>query len=238
MNLPNKLSLIRIFLIPVIMIIYFNESLRNMHVFEGFHHLSLGNLIIMILAIAGALTDLFDGHYARKHNMVTDLGKFLDPLADKLLVLTLLIIIYDQGNYYATLFKFNSGGEKLDQLLTWWMVLIILAREFMVTGIRLVAAGKKEVIAASWYGKIKTTLQFATLIIMLAGCAVLENPETGKLVNYDPVYAIFVKFLLVATLAVTIFSGADYLIKNMHVLKDDSVKKVKKIKKVKEKKNG
>lgn len=225
MNLPNKLSLIRIFLIPVIMIVYSIEPLRNQTLFDGAYHLSVANAIILVLAVAGALTDLFDGKYARKHNLVTDLGKFLDPLADKLLVLTLLLVIYDQCNYYSALYKFSTGGEKLDQLLRWWMVLIILAREFMVTGIRLVSAGKKQVIAASWYGKIKTTLQFVTLIIMLAGCAVLENPDTGKLVPYEPLYVIFVNILLVATLFITLYSGYDYVVKNIGNLKDDTAKK-------------
>ena len=225
MNLPNKLSLIRILLIPVIMIVYSIEPLRNQMVFEGAYHLSVCNLIIMILAIAGALTDLFDGKYARKHNLVTDLGKFLDPLADKLLVLTLLIIIYDQCNYYGALYYLDTGGKELDQLLRWWMVLVILAREFMVTGIRLVSAGKKQVIAASWYGKVKTTLQFVTLIILLAGCAVLENPNNGDLVPYEPIYVIFVNILIIATLAVTIFSGYDYIVKNLDNLKDNTYKK-------------
>ena len=225
MNLPNKLSLIRILLIPVIMIVYSIEPLRNQMVFEGAYHLSVCNLIIMILAIAGALTDLFDGKYARKHNLVTDLGKFLDPLADKLLVLTLLIIIYDQCNYYGALYYLDTGGKELDQLLRWWMVLVILAREFMVTGIRLVSAGKKQVIAASWYGKVKTTLQFVTLIILLAGCAVLENPNNGDLVPYEPLYVIFVNILLIATLTVTILSGYDYIVKNIDNLKDNTYKK-------------
>lgn len=231
MNLPNKLSLIRILLIPVIMIVYSIEPLRNQMVFEGAYHLSVCNLIILILAIAGALTDLFDGKYARKHNLVTDLGKFLDPLADKLLVLTLLIIIYDQCSYYGRLYYLDTGGKELEQLLRWWMVLIILAREFMVTGIRLVSAGKKQVIAASWYGKVKTTLQFVTLIILLAGCAVLENPNNGDLVPYGPLYVIFVNILLVATLAVTIFSGYDYIVKNLDNLKDNTYKKKNKSRK-------
>ena len=213
MNLPNKLSLFRIILIPIIMIVYGIEPLRNQMVFDGAYHLSLANAIILVLAVIGALTDLFDGKYARKHNLVTDLGKFLDPLADKLLVLTLLLIVYDQCNYYGALyFAENGGGKELDQLLRWWMVLLILAREFMVTGIRLVSAGKKQVIAASWYGKVKTTLQFVTLIVMLAGCAVLENPDTGRLVPYNPVYVVFVNILIIATLALTIFCGYDYVV--------------------------
>jgi CDP-diacylglycerol--glycerol-3-phosphate 3-phosphatidyltransferase len=226
MNLPNKLSLIRIILIPIIMIVYWIEPLRNQMVFDGAYHLSLANAIILVLAVAGALTDLFDGKYARKHNLVTDLGKFLDPLADKLLVVTLLIIVYDECNYYGALyFAENGGGKEIDQLLRWWMVLLILAREFMVTGIRLVSAGKKQVIAASWYGKVKTTLQFITLIVLLAGCAVLENPDTGELVPYNPIYVVFVYILLIATLFITIYSGYDYIVKNIGNLKDDSVKK-------------
>ena len=226
MNLPNKLSLIRILLIPVIIIVYSIEPLRNQMLFDGAFHLSVCNAIILVLAVAGALTDLFDGKYARKHNLVTDLGKFLDPLADKLLVVTLLVIVYDQCNYYGTLyFAENGGAKKLEELIRWWMVLIILAREFMVTGIRLVSAGKKQVIAASWYGKVKTTLQFVTLIVLLAGCAVLENPETGRLVPYEPLYVIFVNILIIATLAITIFSGYDYIIKNIGNLKDDTYKK-------------
>ena len=95
----------------------------------------------------------------------------------------------------------------------------------LVTGIRLVSAGKKQVIAASWYGKVKTTLQFITLIVLLAGCAVLENPDTGELVPYNPIYVVFVYILLIATLFITIYSGYDYIVKNIGNLKDDSVKK-------------
>ena len=225
MNLPNKLSLFRILLIPVIVIVYAIEPLRNQILFDGAYHLSVANAIILVLAVIGALTDLIDGKYARKHNLVTDLGKFLDPLADKLLVVTLLIIVYDQCNYYGALYFAENGGKELDQLLRWWMVLLILAREFMVTGIRLVSAGKKQVIAASWYGKVKTTLQFVTLIVLLAGCAVLENPDTGELVPYNPIYVVFVYILLIATLFITIYSGYDYIVKNIGNLKDDSVKK-------------
>ena len=232
MNLPNKLSLIRILLIPVIMIVYFIEPLRTMPVFEGFNNLSWCNLIILILAIAGALTDFFDGQYARKHNLVTDLGKFLDPLADKLLVVTLLIIIYDQGQYYRQLFasvgENHRSGTAVPVLLEWWMLIVILAREFMVTGIRLIAAGKKEVIAASKLGKLKTVLQFVTLIIILFGCAVCQNPTDGKLYAYGAGFEIFTKILIIGMLAATIFSGYDYIEKNLHFLKDNSVDKKQK----------
>ena len=199
MNLPNKLSLIRILLIPIIMIVYFIEPLRNIVVFEGVLNLSWCNLIILILAIAGALTDFFDGQYARKHNLVTDLGKFLDPLADKLLVVTLLIIIYDQGQYYQHIFdttpSAQRSGDTFTVLIEWWMLIIILAREFMVTGIRLIAAGKKEVIAASKLGKLKTVLQFITLIFILIkkSNAVSANHGNDSENNAkdDPLHIIF-----------------------------------------------
>lgn len=225
MNLPNKLTIGRILLIPIIMIVYSINALRNIPVFTGVFHLSLGNFIILILFIIGALTDYVDGKIARSRSLVTDLGKFLDPLADKLLVTTLLIILIDQGSYYNLLYRINRGNE-LPKLLEWWMVVIILAREFAVTGIRLIAAGKKKVIAANWYGKIKTTLQFITIIIMLLGIAVVKDP-TGSYVPYSLWYVYLVKILLFATLAITIFSGADYILKNIDLLKDKSIKSKK-----------
>ena len=236
MNLPNKLTIFRMALVPIIMIVYWIEPLRNMIVFEGAYHLSVCNLIIFILALTGTLTDFFDGQYARKHNLVTDLGKFLDPLADKLLVVTLLIIIYDQGHYYQHIFdttpSIQRSGDTFTILIEWWMLIIILAREFMVTGIRLIAAGKKEVIAASKLGKLKTVLQFITLIFILSGCAVLKDPTDGILYNYSLAFIIISKILIIATLAMTIFSGYDYIEKNIHFLKDNSIKtKSKKSKK-------
>ena len=194
------------------MIVYWIEPLRNQMVFDGAYHLSLANAIILVLAVAGALTDLFDGKYARKHNLVTDLGKFLDPLADKLLVVTLLIIVYDQSNYYATLYHFETGGEKLDLLVRWWMVLVILAREFMVSGVRLLAAGEGNVIAASFWGKFKTVSQMvaiiATILLMLSTQFVPENT------------AVFVSAILIwISIVFTIISGVEYVIKNIGSLK-------------------
>ena len=220
MNLPNKLTLLRIILIPVIMIIYAIEPMREMYVFTNFPYLSLTNLIIILIAIVAMLTDLFDGKIARKYNLVTDLGKFLDPLADKLLVLTLLLILMDEGAYYE------------NPLLKWWMVIIILAREFMVTGMRLVAAGKKQVIAASWYGKVKTTIQFVTILVLLCGSARLKVAVEGsaQMVRSDisGFYTVVCNILIVMMIAITIYSGADYLIKNREVFKDNKQIKQKK----------
>lgn len=166
------------------------------------------------------MTDFFDGQIARKKNLVTNLGKFLDPLADKLLTCTGFIILLEQNAQNQIL----SGGVA-PKLLCWWMVIIILAREFMVTGIRLLAAGQGKVIAASWYGKIKTTLQFITIIFLFAGGAVYV--EGSNLYNIATWYDIVAKILIVAMLAVTIFSGYDYIAKNIDVLKETK-KKLKK----------
>ena len=219
MNLANKLTLIRIILIPAIMIIYALTPLREAYVFVGFPYLSLANLLILIFAAIAMITDFLDGKVARKYNLVSDLGKFLDPLADKLLVLTLLVIAMDEGKYYD------------NELITWWMVIIILAREFIVTGIRLVASGKKIVIAASWYGKIKTTLQFITLLLVFAGGCRLNVYEEGVLVGRAVVsggyvvYSVIVKVFIVLMLTMTIYSGFDYFWKNKHLLKDENKKK-------------
>lgn len=218
MNLPNKLTIFRMLLIPIIMIIYSIRPLRENWIL--WHNLSQANFIVLLLIFVGAMTDFFDGQIARGKNLVTNLGKFLDPLADKLLTCTGFIILLEQNAQNQIL----SGGVA-PKLLCWWMVIIILAREFMVTGIRLLAAGQGKVIAASWYGKIKTTLQFITIIFLFAGGAVYV--EGSNLYNIATWYDIVAKILIVAMLAVTIFSGYDYIAKNIDVLKETK-KKLKK----------
>ena len=218
MNLPNKLTIFRMLLIPIIMIIYSIRPLRENWIL--WHNLSQANFIVLLLIFVGAMTDFFDVQIARKKNLVTNLGKFLDPLADKLLTCTGFIILLEQNAQNQIL----SGGVA-PKLLCWWMVIIILAREFMVTGIRLLAAGQGKVIAASWYGKIKTTLQFITIIFLFAGGAVYV--EGSNLYNIATWYDIVAKILIVAMLAVTIFSGYDYIAKNIDVLKETK-KKLKK----------
>ena len=218
MNLPNKLTIFRMLLIPIIMIIYSIRPLRENWIL--WHNLSQANFIVLLLIFVGAMTDFFDVQIARTKNLVTNLGKFLDPLADKLLTCTGFIILLEQNAQNQIL----SGGVA-PKLLCWWMVIIILAREFMVTGIRLLAAGQGKVIAASWYGKIKTTLQFITIIFLFAGGAVYV--EGSNLYNIATWYDIVAKILIVAMLAVTIFSGYDYIAKNIDVLKETK-KKLKK----------
>ncbi len=231
-NLPNKLTIFRIFLIPVIMIVC---SISNWRVNSFiFPNLSVANFVVLLLIFIGALTDFLDGHIARKYNLVTNLGKFLDPLADKLLTCTGFIILLQQNAInQATMAVANAlplpaAMKGTSSLLEWWMVIIILAREFMVTGIRLLAAGQGKVIAANKFGKVKTTLQFITILFLLAGGAVTLN---GDGVNELQLWFVIVgKVLLVATLAITIFSGYEYLVKNLDIFKDIKDKKEKKLK--------
>lgn len=211
MNLPNKLTIFRILLIPVIILVYSVKQLRESFIL--FPNLSQANFIILLIMFIGAMTDFLDGHIARRDNLVTNFGKFLDPIADKMLTFTGFIILMQQNSYNQII----SGGTSAT-LITWWMVLIIFARETIVTGLRLLAVEQGRVIAASKYGKIKTTLQFITIIFILAGGSVMV--VKGELININLVYDIIAKILIIAMLAVTIFSGYDYIIKNKDVLKD------------------
>lgn len=228
MNLPNKLTIFRILLIPLMMIVYSIDYLRINWIL--YPNLSMANFFVLLIFFIGALTDFLDGHIARKYNLITNFGKFLDPLADKLLTCAAFIILMQQNAQNQTLMikltdKSVASGAGTYQLLSWWMVIIILAREFMVTGIRLLAAGQGKVIAASMYGKVKTTLQFITILFLLAGGAVTLSGSTINDLAFA--YVIIAKILIIAMLAVTVFSGYDYLVKNIDVIKDVK-KKVKK----------
>ena len=136
MNLPNKLSVLRVLCIPAItVLLYMNDDTCR--------------IIAGVLFIIGSLTDLLDGKIARKYNLVTDFGKFIDPVADKLLVLTTLVMLIHCG------------------LMEAWVVIIILCRELAVDGLRMVAVGQGKVIAAGPWGKWKTTFQMVTIIVIL-----------------------------------------------------------------------
>lgn len=212
MNLPNKLTIFRIILVPIIMLVYAFEPLRNQAVL--YPALSMSNFIILILFIVGSVTDFLDGNIARRKGLVTDFGKFLDPVADKLLVFSVLLILMDQCSYY----ELKTGESYV--LIEWWMIVILLTREFLVTALRLVAASKGKVLAAVWHGKLKTVLQMLTIIIALAGCAVVRVNGEYNLLSNRMGYVVFVQILVYLMLVVTIFSGADYLIKNKEVFLD------------------
>ena len=177
MNLPNKLTILRVFMIPLF-IIFLMTSLGG-----SFH-----NKIAGVIFILASLTDTLDGYLARKNNEVTVFGKFMDPLADKLLVCSALICLTD-------LHRIPS-----------WIVIIIVAREFIISGFRLVAAEKGVVIAASYWGKIKTVVQMLMVILMVF--------------NLGGPFRIVEQVLMWAALILTVISLVDYLRKNISVLKE------------------
>lgn len=172
MNLPNRLTLLRIFLIPVFVVLMMLDINNNF-------------LISCIVFIVASITDFLDGYLARKNNLVTDFGKFMDPLADKLLVLSALICMIEYD------------------LVAGWMVIIIVARELTVSILRAIAAADGKVIAASSGGKVKTTSQMIAIILLLIGA----NFANATLLLVGTV------FMYIATI-VTLYSGIDYLYKN------------------------
>lgn len=190
MNLPNKITISRILLIPlflVFVVVDFNWG--DMVLFGA--EMPVEHFVGALIFIIASTTDWIDGHYARKHNLVTDLGKFLDPLADKLLVTAAFVVLVEWGDAAS------------------WIVIIILAREFAVTGLRLVLAGGGKVVAASKLGKIKTWTQIVAISSLL-----LHN-TIFTLINIP-----FGKIALWVALFFTILSGWDYFKKNMHAFSE------------------
>ncbi|HEY8395299.1 MAG TPA: CDP-diacylglycerol--glycerol-3-phosphate 3-phosphatidyltransferase [Bacilli bacterium] len=200
MNLPNKLTVARMFAIPLIIVVSLIPYFSSKVVFgtEG-NEVTLENIVILVIFALASFTDFLDGHIARKHNLITDFGKFMDPLADKLLVLTALIYLLERG-------KFQVFGFQLGFVIT-----IILAREFMVTGIRLVAADNQLVIAASKLGKAKTVSQMFTIILLL-----VNNYPFTLLGNLGREITALVMISLAGIL--TLVSGLDYFIKNKNII--------------------
>ena len=175
MNLPNKLTMFRVVLIPVFIVVLMSGLIAE----------PASRYIAVVIFCVASFTDYLDGHIARKYNLVTNFGKFMDPLADKLLVSAAMICMIELG------------------MLPAWVVIIIISREFIITGFRLIAAEGGLVIAASWWGKIKTVTQMAMIILMLLGI----NKVIGTI-------------LVVLATIFTVVSGVDYIVKNISVLKN------------------
>ena len=198
MNLPNKLTIGRMCAVVVVVILSCITKLAEVIVFSD---VTLQELLLLIIFVLASITDCLDGKIARKYNLVTNFGKFMDPLADKLLVLSTMIALMSMG-------KFSAFGFDLSFCIT-----IILSRELAVEGLRIVAADNKVVIAASKLGKYKTVSQMVCVIILLLNCF-----PFSLLGGYskDIVTIIFVSICTILTLV----SGIDYFVKNGHVLKE------------------
>jgi len=185
MNLPNRLTLMRMIIIPIILVLYLLKE-----------YLGDATLpIIGVLFVLASITDYLDGNIARKHNLVTTFGKFMDPLADKLLVLGTLIILSDVYTIY------YLGTTRM--WMPFWVVFIILSRELIVTSIRLVAVGEGKILHASKLGKYKTAL---TMIMIVYYLFVMP-------LNIDVINIIGI-VLVIFSVFLTIWSGIDYFVKN------------------------
>lgn len=192
MNLPNRITLARIFMIPVMLVfllVDLNMDWWSYPLTWGSYTLPLNHLIGALLFIIAASTDGIDGYLARKNNMVTNLGKLLDPLADKLLVAAVLVSLVAIGKCDA------------------WIAVVIISREFAVTGLREVALLEGSVIAASKWGKLKTITQ----IIAISALLLNNFPFAWVSFPFDEI-AIWIAALI------TIYSGVDYFVKNKNVL--------------------
>lgn len=175
MNLPNKLTILRVLLIPVFVVLLLAD-------FWG----KWLDYIALAVFIIASLTDMLDGMIARKYNLITNFGKFMDPLADKLLVCSAMICLLDLGRIPA------------------WVVIVIIAREFIISGFRLVASDKGVVIAAGYIGKAKTVFQMIMIMLMILDIEQIQ---------------LFTDILMYIAVALTIISLVDYIGRNYKVLK-------------------
>lgn len=176
MNLPNKLTILRVAMIPFFVLFMLVPITGG-----------ADKWIALALFIAASLTDLLDGHIARKYNLITNFGKFMDPLADKLLVCSALICLVELGRIPS------------------WIVIVIIAREFIISGFRLIASDNGVVIAASYWGKFKTTFQMVMICLMIADLDVLH---------------FLTDIVMWIALILTVVSLLDYLVKNKEIMKE------------------
>ena len=178
MNLPNRLTVLRVCRVPVFVVFMLWNGLG-----------SSAKYVAAVIFILASMTDWLDGYLARKNNLVTDFGKFMDPIADKLLVCSAMICLVEKGALPA------------------WIVIIIIGREFIISGFRLVASDKGVVIAASYWGKFKTVSQMLMVILLI--------------LDLGGVFNTIAQVLVWAALVLTVVSLADYMVKNRSVLSGD-----------------
>lgn len=180
MNLPNKLTMLRVIMIPFFILFLLMDGGTN----------STYRYIAAAIFIIASLTDLLDGKIARKYNLVTNFGKFMDPLADKLLVCSALICMIELGQLPA------------------WMVIVIISREFIISGFRLVASDSGVVIAASYWGKFKTTFQMVAVVLLIFNI---------------PALTMVTMAVVWIAVALTVISLVDYIVKNISVLREGNM---------------
>ena len=201
MTTANKITIVRILMIPFFIACAMQPDYRF-------------QIAALVLFCVASFTDFLDGYIARKYNQVTDFGKFVDPLADKLLVTAALLIFIEKGVFPA------------------WMVFIILAREFIITSLRIVAANKGRVLAATWTGKVKTCVQIAGIILIFLlhiyasymGHLTLSGVYPDGLYPYFRDLSGYYLIIAVVMTVVTLYSGFDYLRKNWDLIRDGAVK--------------
>ncbi|MCK9493649.1 MAG: CDP-diacylglycerol--glycerol-3-phosphate 3-phosphatidyltransferase [Acholeplasmataceae bacterium] len=197
MTISNKLTISRMLVIPIMIILLFIPVLQDT---QTIFALSLAELLFAILFTLGSITDWLDGYLARKRNEITTFGKFLDPIADKLLVISAML--------YIAIFR-------TEYVSFWWsLVLIVIFRELLVSAVRMLGANKQVVIAASWFGKIKTIVTMPTLVLILFNRFGLDS-ILGSQGHYLTDVLFYISVLL------TLLSGIDYLYKNRAVLQED-----------------
>lgn len=188
MNLANKLTLIRIFLVPVFLLFMAKKGIPY------------GTFIATFIFILASITDKLDGYIARSRNQITNFGKFMDPLADKLLVTAALISLVEL------------------RVVPGWAAVVIIAREFAVSGLRSIAAAQGKVIAASWWGKIKTVIQIIAIIALLLQVNIKRSIYLQQLIADNYYLKEFFKYvpniMLMAAVIITLISGYDYFKKN------------------------
>lgn len=184
MNLPNRLSMLRICMIPFFVVFALTNAFW-------------AQLLAVIIYVIACVTDALDGHIARSRGLVTNFGKFMDPIADKLLVMSALIVLVSQGRMPA------------------WICILMLAREFLISGFRLVAVESGVVIAAGKLGKIKTVFQMISTI-----CLLLFVPVADSSAVLGNAGVIFANILMYIALFFTVWSGADYIIRNRKCIAD------------------
>lgn len=195
MNLPNKITIARILLVPIMMLMpYIGITAKTSF------GLPIVNIIILIIFLVASFTDYLDGHIARKRNIVTNFGKFLDPIADKLLVLAALVMLVEA------------------RIIPGWIPIIIAAREFMVSAIRMLVATEGKVIAASKLGKIKTVTQMVAISLAFLDTNYFMSFVCGGLTDFALILNILMSVAMILAVIATIWSGVDYFMKSKDVV--------------------